>query len=207
MAVLLHFSLLFARVISLEGHIIEGLIKGVSTIVTGQELVPPNEICPPKPLSAWCPNKTQLPQYFAVTLGSSQNKPCQICTFVLCPPKYIALTALILSVCDERPDKCKYANSILLYYCHFSASHFYAPKQTHTQTYLWISVFSFDAWVSGLFKGKSGQWVQTLRCGPSWNQTASNKRHFRVPAHQQLLPEVDSLCLTSRPSSFIWLGR
>ena len=52
MAVLLHSSLLFSGVISLEGHIIEGLIKGASTIVAGQELVPPNEICPPKPLSA-----------------------------------------------------------------------------------------------------------------------------------------------------------
>ena len=52
MAVLLHFSLLVSGVIPLEGHIIDGPIKGMSTVVTGQELVPPNEICPPKPLTA-----------------------------------------------------------------------------------------------------------------------------------------------------------
>lgn len=52
MVVLLHFSLLFSGVISLEGHIIDGFIKGMSTIVAGQGLVPPNQICPPEPLAA-----------------------------------------------------------------------------------------------------------------------------------------------------------
>lgn len=52
MVVLLHFSLLFSGVISLEGHIIDHFIKGMSTIVAGQGLVPPNQICLPKPLAA-----------------------------------------------------------------------------------------------------------------------------------------------------------
>lgn len=52
MTVLLHFSLCFSGVIPLEGYIIDRLIKGMSTIVPRQELVPPNEICPPKLLTA-----------------------------------------------------------------------------------------------------------------------------------------------------------
>lgn len=52
MVVLLHFSLLFSGVISFEGHIIDRFIKGMSTIVAGQRLVPSNQICPPEPLIA-----------------------------------------------------------------------------------------------------------------------------------------------------------
>ena len=197
MAVLLHFSLLFSRVISLE--VIDGLIKGVSTIVAGQELVSPNKICPPKPLSAWCPNKTQLPQYFTVTSGSSQNKPCLICTFILRPQKYIAPTAVVLSVWDERPDKCKYANSILLYYRHFSASHFYTPKQTHTHTETYKYMFSV------LMPGSQG--VQTVRC----DHPEIKSPQIRDSSGYQLISNFSlkwtPLCLTYRPSSFFWLGR
>lgn len=52
MAVLLRFSLLYSRLISLEGYIIDHFIKGRPTIVAAQRLVPPNEICPAKPLMA-----------------------------------------------------------------------------------------------------------------------------------------------------------
>ena len=136
---------------------------------------------------------------------SPQNRPCLICTFILRPRKHIAPTAFVLSVWDERPDKCKYANSILLYYCHFSASHFYTPKQTHTHTHTHTHRHIYKYMFSVLMPGS--QWVQTMRC----DHPEIKSHQIRDSSGYQLISSFSlkwtPLCLTYRPSSFFWLGR